>query len=144
MSTLFRATLRASCLSAAVMAVACFPLPAAATAGAPADTNADADGAAEPQMTTLEAVRVRGTRDPDEAARALVPGGVSVLDGEAFYQRAVDNLSDALRYVPGLWTESATGGNSVYFSSRGSRSEERRVGKARGPRCAREQERQRA
>src|SRR5690606_410301 len=103
-----------------VMAVACFPLPAAAIAGAPADTNADADGAAEPQMTTLEAVRVRGTRDPDEAARALVPGGVSVLDGEAFYQRPVNNLSDALRYVPGLWTESATGGNSVYFSSRGS------------------------
>jgi len=118
MSSLFRAALRASCLSAAVVAVLCFPLPA--VADAPAEAEADADPAADPQMTTLEAVRVSGTRDPNEAERALVPGGVSLLDGEAFYQRPVNNMSDALRYVPGLWTESGTGGDAVYFSSRGS------------------------
>src|SRR5690606_9928602 len=70
MSSLFRAALRASCLSAAVVAVLCFPLPA--VADAPAEAEADADPAADPQMTTLEAVRVSGTRDPNEAERALV------------------------------------------------------------------------
>src|SRR5690606_17743288 len=118
MSSLFRAALRASCLAGAAVAVLCFPLPA--VADAPAEAEADADPAADPQMTTLEAVRVSGTRDPNEAERALVPGGVSLLDGEAFYQRPVNNMSDALRYVPGLWTESGTGGYAVYFSSRGS------------------------
>lgn len=118
------ATLRASCLSAAVAAALCFHAPAAAgspvDAGTGAEAATEADVPAEPQMTTLEAVQVRGARDPNEAERALVPGGVSVLDGEAFYQRPVNNMSDALRYVPGMWTQSGTGGDAVYFSSRGS------------------------
>ncbi|MCA0395620.1 MAG: TonB-dependent receptor plug domain-containing protein [Proteobacteria bacterium] len=112
MSMPFRATLRASCLSVAVSAALSIPLPCLAGPSALVE--------ADPQATTLDAVEVRGTRDDLEAERALTPGGVTVVDGDAFYARAVNNMSDSLRYVPGVWTESGTGGDAVYFSSRGS------------------------
>src|SRR5690606_23421833 len=105
MSILSRATLRASCLSAAVSAALCFPVPVLAgtdTAIAIADT-ADNPADAEIQARTLTTVEVLGVRDALEDERAQIPGGVSVVDGETFYQRPVNNLSDALRYVPGLW-----------------------------------------
>ena len=35
-------------------------------------------------------------------------------------ERTVGNTADALRYVPGVWTESGTGGDAVFISSRGS------------------------
>lgn len=69
----------------------------------------------------LDAIQVRS---PDlgviKAEQALTPGGVSVVDGETFYERSVTNMADSLRYVPGLWTESGTGGDAIFISSRGS------------------------
>lgn len=112
MSNSNRATLHASCLTVAVSATLfCPPVSAQATA---------VDPDSRSQATTLDTLEVRGVRDGMNVERALTPGGVTVLDGEAFQQRAVNNLSDALRYVPGIWTESGTGGDAVYFSSRGS------------------------
>lgn len=114
MSVSSLATLRASCLSVAVAAALLLPVPV--LAGTSADIEADSD----PQATTLDAVEVRGVRDDLEAERALTPGGVSVVDGESFYGRTVNNMSDALHFVPGMFMESGTGGDAVWFSSRGS------------------------
>lgn len=80
-----------------------------------------AEGAEEdPQVTTLKGVVVTGSVDPAEQERARIPGAVTTVDGEALYQRGVNNLADALRYVPGLWVQSASGGDNGYISSRGS------------------------
>lgn len=107
----FRATMRSSCLSVAIAAAL---LPCCALA---ADSAA---GAADPLSPhTLDRVQVRGAA-PAQGERALTPGAVTVVDGETFYQRAVNNMADSLRYVPGLWTESGTGGDAVFISSRGS------------------------
>src|SRR5690606_18472442 len=73
-----------------------------------------------PDARTLDAVEVQGHRSPIDAERALTPGGVSVVDGDSFHLRPVTNLADALRYVPGVWVESSTGGDAVFLSSRGS------------------------
>lgn len=73
-----------------------------------------------PDARTLDAVEVQGHRSPIDAERALTPGGVSIVDGDSFHQRPVTNLADALRYVPGVWVESSTGGDAVFLSSRGS------------------------
>lgn len=75
---------------------------------------------AGPQTTRLGTVEVQETKGAIEAERALAPGAVSVVDAETFYDRPVDNMTDALRYVPGLWTESGTGGDADIISSRGS------------------------
>lgn len=95
---------------ACALAVALFPLAAIA---------AD-DGDADPQVTTLDKVRILGQRDAAEAERALTPGAVSVVDGDSFYARPVNNMAESLRYVPGVWAESGTGGDAVFLSSRGS------------------------
>jgi iron complex outermembrane receptor protein len=78
--------------------------------------------AAEPaDPTTLDTVQVRSSElEHVEVEQSLTPGGVTVVDGETFYERAVNNMSDALRYVPGIWTESSTGGDAIFISSRGS------------------------
>jgi iron complex outermembrane receptor protein len=55
-----------------------------------------------------------------EAERAMTPGSVTVLDGEDLYERSVTNLADVLRYVPGVWSESVSGSDEIFFSSRGS------------------------
>ena len=116
MSIPLRAAMRSSRLPVAVLAALFFPVPA--LAGTPAAIEADAPYAA--QAATLDAIQVRGVRDDANAERALTPGGVTVLDGESFYQRPVNHLSDALRHVPGVWVQSGTGGDAVQFSSRGS------------------------
>ncbi|UHQ18779.1 TonB-dependent receptor [Lysobacter sp. KIS68-7] len=74
---------------------------------------------ANPQPTTLDTVEVVGINDI-QAEQALTPGAVSVVDGNTFYQRSVTNMADSLRYVPGVWSESATGGDDTFISSRGS------------------------
>lgn len=77
--------------------------------------------AAEPQdFATLDKIQVRGVKPAIEAERALTPGAVNIVDGESFKERSVDNLADSLRYVPGIWTESGTGSDAVFISSRGS------------------------
>ncbi len=72
--------------------------------------------------TELDAVIVHGkhVKDRSELQRALVPGGVSLVDGEELHRRQVGNLADMLRYVPGVWSESSAGSEEVFFSSRGS------------------------
>ena len=75
----------------------------------------------EAHPTTLPTVLVRGKRADDvRRAQAQVPGGVYVTSGETFYQRPVNNMADALRYVPGAFIESDSGGASSILSIRGS------------------------
>jgi len=110
MSTPFRATMRSSCLSAAIVAVACMPVAVLAQ-----------DVRHDPKFAKLlDVIEVRGPEPAAKKEQALTPGGVTVVDAETFYQRPVNNLSDSLRYVPGVWTESGTGGDAVFISSRGS------------------------
>ncbi|MGE3507478.1 MAG: TonB-dependent receptor [Vicinamibacterales bacterium] len=61
-----------------------------------------------------------GVRAELEAQRALTPGGVTVIDSDALYSRHVSGVADMLRYVPGMWAESAYGAEELFFSSRGS------------------------
>jgi len=53
------------------------------------------------------------------AEQKLTPGAVQIVNGDMFYQRAVDNVADALRYVPGVSMVSDTGGGSGVLSIRG-------------------------
>ena len=55
-----------------------------------------------------------------ETQRALTPGAVTVVEGAELYQRHVDNIADMLRFVPGVFAESAYGNDELFFSSRGS------------------------
>ncbi len=55
-----------------------------------------------------------------ELERDLTPGGVTVLDGDELSRRPVNGLADMLRYVPGVWAESVSGSDELFFSSRGS------------------------
>lgn len=55
-----------------------------------------------------------------KAERTATPGAVTILDGEALNERAVTQLADLMRYVPGVWAESYNGNDDVFYSSRGS------------------------
>lgn len=112
MSISSRTAMRSSCLSLAVLAALSSPF--TAFAGDPPADDAD------PQVTTLGKVEVRADKDAVQAERALTPGAVTLVDGETFQQRAVSNMADALRYVPGVFSESSTGGDAIFISSRGS------------------------
>jgi iron complex outermembrane receptor protein len=50
----------------------------------------------------------------------LTPGGVTLLDTDALRETNAASLADLLRYVPGVWSASATGNDNIVFSSRGS------------------------
>jgi len=77
--------------------------------------------AADPRLPVLDTVTVTAPALEElEAERALTPGGVTVLDGEDLYERSVSNMTDLLRYVPGVWAESGWGSDELFFSSRGS------------------------
>ncbi|MET0281857.1 MAG: TonB-dependent receptor [Steroidobacteraceae bacterium] len=79
--------------------------------------------AAEPSPEgTLDRVVVSADRlGPDsEAEAALTPGSVTLLDGDTLHERHVTQLAELLRYVPGMWAESFTGADEVFYSSRGS------------------------
>ncbi|MGD9599009.1 MAG: TonB-dependent receptor family protein [Steroidobacteraceae bacterium] len=79
-------------------------------------------GAAEPVPKTMDTVVVTAERQQDalEAERAVTPGAVTNLDGETLYERNVTQLSEMLRYVPGVYSESYNGNDDVFYSSRGS------------------------
>ena len=81
-----------------------------------------ADPAALDGTTTLEEVVITAPRIKEElqAERALTPGGVTVVDTEQLYERSVSNMTDLLRYVPGVWSESGWGSDELFLSSRGS------------------------
>ena len=55
-----------------------------------------------------------------QAEQVLTPGAVSILDSASLMERNTANLSDALRYIPGVWSVSTSGSDSIFFSSRGS------------------------
>jgi iron complex outermembrane receptor protein len=78
--------------------------------------------AADRSIPTLETVTVTAQRLQEqlESEQALTPGGVTVIDGEDLYERSVSNMTDLLRYVPGVWAESGWGSDELFFSSRGS------------------------
>jgi iron complex outermembrane receptor protein len=83
---------------------------------------AQADHAQNPEKPALEIVEVHAQQLHLDLRReqALTPGGVTVIDTEQLYQRNMPNLADMLRYAPGVWTDSATGGDGVFISIRGS------------------------
>lgn len=93
-----------------------------------AAAGAYAQDSAQEAATTLAPVTVRGqaeafTSTGIEAARQevrLTPGGVTLVTGDASEERNVSSMADMLRYVPGLYVVSDTGGSEIYFSSRGS------------------------
>lgn len=116
MSIFPRATLPASCLSVALTAALFFPPSAFAqsTAAPPSKPKND------PQITELGKVEVVGQADAVQSERARTPGNVTVVDGESFHERSVANMADALRYVPGVWAQSGTGGDGIFLTSRGS------------------------
>jgi iron complex outermembrane recepter protein len=72
--------------------------------------------------SVLETVEVRAQKLQLDLARqnALIPSGVSLIDSDLLYQRNVANLADMLRYTPGIWSNSTSGGSGVFLSSRGS------------------------
>lgn len=112
MSTSRRATMRSSCLSAAIAAALCLPFHALA--------QETTDDRSTPSTRTLDTVEVHATKPGTGIDRALIPGAVDTVDADTFHERSVGNTADALRYVPGVWTESTTGGDAVFISSRGS------------------------
>lgn len=58
------------------------------------------------------------TKDKKEVD--LNAGGTTLIEDSSQLQRNISNLSDMLRYVPGIWTQSHAGGDSIFLSSRGS------------------------
>lgn len=77
----------------------------------------DADANTPLDTVVITAERERAALD---AERHLTPGSVTTVDGADLYQRSVTNLADLLRYVPGIWSESSSGADELFFSSRGS------------------------
>lgn len=55
-----------------------------------------------------------------EAEQALIPGGVTLIDSQETRQRQISNLSDLMRFVPGVWSTSSAGGDAMFMSIRGS------------------------
>ncbi len=94
-------------------------LPAAASAAA---ASADAASAAAPAEIVEESITVTAEElaAETEARRAATPGAVAIVDGEDLQRRHVTGIADLLRYVPGVWAESAYGSEELFFSSRGS------------------------
>ena len=75
------------------------------------------------QAATPDTVVVTGHEAGLAAAAteiASIPGGATLLDLADLGERHVGSLADALRYAPGVWAESDTGNDSMFFSSRGS------------------------
>ena len=75
--------------------------------------------ASESEIEKIE-VLGRNMNHKLELERALNPGGVTLIDGDVLKERNISNLADALRYVPGVWATSSSGGDGLFFSSRGS------------------------
>ncbi len=79
--------------------------------------------AAQPEAdATLQTVVVTAQRLGADLERevAVTPGAVTLIDGQALQQRGVTHLADVLRQVPGVFAESYSGTDEVFYSSRGS------------------------
>lgn len=71
----------------------------------------------------IEAIIVTGTQEPMDGELAeieLTPGGVSLIDMSEFREQNVSSLADVLQYVPGIWSSSDSGNDTLFLSSRGS------------------------
>lgn len=76
-----------------------------------------------PSQATLEAITVHplDVPEPLKAEQTLVPGAVTIVNGLRLQERPVNNASDALRYVPGVYTTSESGASDeIRISIRGS------------------------
>ena len=73
-----------------------------------------------PEVVVNDAGPAQQIRQELESEQALVPGGVTVLDAEELQERNVSNIADMLRYVPGVWSTSASGSEATFISIRGS------------------------
>lgn len=76
----------------------------------------------QPVETVTESIDVTAERVKAEieAQRAATPGGVAIVEAEDLHGRHVTGIADLLRYVPGVWAESAYGAEELFISSRGS------------------------
>jgi len=92
------------------------------TVGLAAPLAAQADHTHSPEGPMLETIEVHGQQLRLDLMReqALTPGGVTVIDSDLLFHRNVPNLAEMLRYAPGVWSDSASGGSSVFLSARGS------------------------
>lgn len=113
---------RSICLRALLVAVLMVTATVPALAQA-AEPRSPGNAAREqPSPVTLPGIEVRATA-VDAAVKTqqrLTPGAVSVVNGETFQRRSVSNMADALRYVPGVFIQSNTGGDDGVISIRGS------------------------
>lgn len=79
--------------------------------------------AAKHDDASIEELLVEGTHSSiaaERAAAARIPGGVTVVNIDDLKDRNIASLSDVTRYVPGVWSASSSGTDSIFFSSRGS------------------------
>jgi len=88
---------------------------AAVSATAAADFRLAVQTLQERVLVTAEQARAEV-----ETARAFTPGGVTIVEGDELARRHINGLADMLRYVPGVWAESRSGSDELFFSSRGS------------------------
>src|SRR5690606_31484716 len=72
-----------------------------------------------PEVVVTGASPAQETRQALEQEQALTPGGVTMVDGDALYERNVNNAADMLRYVPGVWAV-GSGSDAAFISIRGS------------------------
>ncbi len=84
---------------------------------------ASASVAAQEPSTTIETLNITSDRLTLPEARqaiAQIPGGATLVDMNKVSERNVSSLADALRYVPGVFSESPNGSEAAFLSSRGS------------------------
>lgn len=84
---------------------------------------ASASVAAQEPSTTIETLNITSDRLTLPEARqaiAQIPGGATLVDMNKVSERNVSSLADALRYVPGVFSESPNGTEAAFLSSRGS------------------------
>ena len=87
-------------------------VPAVACALLTAPATAQRQGSAIEEIIVTEQALIHDT--------ATTPGGMTLVDGDGLRERNVASLADLLRFVPGVWSASATGNDNIFFSSRGS------------------------
>ncbi len=84
---------------------------------------ASASVAAQEPSSTIETLNITSDRLSLSEARqsiAQIPGGATLVDMNKVSERNVSSLADALRYVPGVFSESPNGTEAAFLSSRGS------------------------
>lgn len=69
----------------------------------------------------LDTVTIKATYPrPEEIQQALTPGGVTIVGDEKLQESPVGNLTDSVRYVPGVWAPGSGNSDDARISIRGS------------------------